>query len=45
MLVLAALMIGIFILWAVLFAEEIDDDNDGPGGGTMIPITNSIYHD
>ena len=42
MLVLAASMIGAFLLWSVLFAEEIDDDNDDPGGGTMIPITNPI---
>ena len=42
MLVIAASMIGGFILWSVLFADEIDDDNDGPGGGTMIPITNPI---
>jgi len=38
MLVFAAALIGAFIFWAVLFAEEIDDDNDGPGGGTMIPV-------
>ena len=37
MLVLAAMLIGSFILWYVIFADEVDDDNDGPGGGTMIP--------
>jgi hypothetical protein len=39
MIVLAATMVGSFILWSVLFADEVDDDNDGPGGGTMIPAT------
>lgn len=39
MLVLAATMICSFILWSVVFADEIDDDNDGPGGGTMIPAS------
>ena len=39
MLVLAVTMVGSFILWSVLFADEVDDDNDGPGGGTMIPAT------
>ena len=38
MLVLAATLIGSFILWAVIFADETDDDNDGPGGGMMIPV-------
>ena len=37
MLVLAATMVGSFILWSVLFADEVDDEDDGPGGGTMIP--------
>ena len=38
MLVLAASMICAFLLWSVLFAEEIDDDDDH-GGGMMIPAT------
>ena len=38
MLVLAASMIGAFLLWSVLFADEIDDDDDGHGGGMMIPV-------
>ena len=37
MLVLAASMIGVFILWSVLFADNIDDDDD-KGGGMMIPV-------
>jgi|TARA_Y100000033_G_scaffold12267_1_gene11397 hypothetical protein len=37
MLVIAASMIGGFILWSVLFADSIDDDDD-QGGGTMIPV-------
>ena len=39
MLVLAATMVVSFILWSVIFADEVDDDNDGPGGGTMIPAS------
>ena len=39
MLVLAATMVASFILWSVIFADEVDDDNDGPGGGTMIPAS------
>ena len=38
MLVLAASMIGGFILWSVLFANAVDDEDDGPGGGMMIPV-------
>ena len=37
MLVLAASLIGSFILWSVLFADNVDDEDDGPGGGMMIP--------
>jgi len=37
MLVIAASMIGVFILWSVLFADNIDDDDD-KGGGMMIPV-------
>ena len=39
MLVLAATLVGSFILWSVLFADEVDDDNDGPGGGMMVPVS------
>ena len=39
MLVLAATLVGSFILWSVLFADEIDDEDDGPGGGMMIPAS------
>ena len=39
MLVLAASLIGSFILWSVLFADEVDDEDDGPGGGMMIPVS------
>ena len=38
MLVLAASLIGGFILWSVLFADAVDDEDDGPGGGMMIPV-------
>ena len=37
MLVIAASMIGGFILWSVLFADAVDDDDDH-GGGMMIPV-------
>ena len=37
MLVIAASMIGGFILWSDLFADNIDDDDD-KGGGMMIPV-------
>ena len=39
MLVLAASLIGSFVLWSVLFADEVDDEDDGPGGGMMIPVS------
>ena len=39
MLVLAASMLASFILWSVIFADEVDDDNDGPGGGMMVPAS------
>lgn len=41
MLVLAASLIGSFILWSVLFADEVDDEDDGPSGGMMIPVPTS----
>ena len=41
MLVLAATLVGSFILWSVIFADEVDDDND-MDGGMMIPATNPI---
>ena len=30
------------LLLLVFYSDHPDDDNDGPGGGTMIPSTNSI---
>ena len=36
MLVLSATMLLGFILWSL--SQEVDDDNDGPGGGLMTPI-------
>ena len=39
MLVLAASLIGSFILWSVIFADEVDDEDDGPGGGMMVPVS------
>ena len=40
MLLLSATMLLGFILWSLF--QEVDDDNDGPGGGMMIPATNPI---
>jgi hypothetical protein len=37
MLLLSATMVMGFILWS-LSQENIDDDNDGPGGGLMQPV-------
>ena len=37
MLLLSATMLVGFILWS-LSQENIDDDNDGPGGGLMQPV-------
>tara|TARA_A100001035_G_scaffold17654_1_gene12064 strand:+ start:6613 stop:6738 length:126 start_codon:yes stop_codon:yes gene_type:complete len=41
MLVLAASLIGSFILWSVVFADKTDDDDD-QGGGLMQPVYNPI---
>ena len=41
MLVIAATLVGSFILWSVIFADEVDDEDDGPGGGMMIPVPTS----
>ena len=41
MLVIAALLLGAFILMSVLTDTDVDD-NDGPGGGMMIPAHNPI---
>ena len=36
MLLLSATMVMGFILWSL--SQEVDDDNDGPGGGLMQPV-------
>ena len=41
MLVLALSLFAVFILAAVL-TEDGSNDDDGPGGGKMIPATNPI---
>ena len=38
MLILSTTMILGFILWSIS-QENIDDDNDGPGGGMMVPAS------
>jgi len=42
MLLLAICMLGGFVFAALLSDRDVDDDNDGPGGGMMIPATNPI---
>ena len=41
MLLLATILIGAFIFGSAL-TDDVDDDNDGPGGGMMIPAYNPI---
>lgn len=36
MLVLASALVMLFIINAVL--SDVDDDNDGPGGGILTPV-------
>ena len=42
MLLLAASLFAIFIIGAMIENRDIDDDDDTPGGGIMIPVSNSI---
>ena len=42
MLVLASGLVILFIINAVLSDIDVDDDNDGPGGGMLIPAQNPI---
>ena len=39
MLVLATCLVGAFIISAIFTDGNIDDDNDGPGGGMMVPVS------
>ena len=38
MLVLAATLVGCLYYGQSSFADEVDDEDDGPGGGMMIPV-------
>jgi len=38
MAVLAAMLISGFIFWAAFMTEDVDDDDDGPGGGILTPV-------
>ena len=40
MLLLATCMLGGFVFAAVMSDRNTDDDNDGPGGGTLVPVLN-----
>tara|TARA_Y100000022_G_C13184509_1_gene345071 strand:- start:261 stop:389 length:129 start_codon:yes stop_codon:yes gene_type:complete len=42
MLLLASILMGTFIFYAAIFTEDIDDDDNGPGGGIMQPVTNPV---
>ena len=42
MLFLATCMLGGFVFAALMSDHNVDDDNDVPGGGMMIPATNPI---
>ena len=36
-LILASVLVGTFIFYAIVLSDDIDDD-DGPGGGLMTPV-------
>lgn len=38
MAVLAAMLISGFVFWAAFMTEDVDDDDDGPGGGILTPV-------
>ena len=37
MLVFSSMLIAGFIFWAAFMTEDIDDDDEGPGGGMLTP--------
>ena len=39
MLFLATCMLGGFIFAALMSDRDVDDDNDGPGGGMLVPVS------
>ena len=41
MLFLATCMLGGFVFAALMSDRDVDDDNDGPSGGMMIPVPTS----
>ena len=38
MLVFASMMISLFVFWAVFMTEDVDDDDNNPGGGMLTPV-------
>jgi hypothetical protein len=38
MLVFSAMAIAGFIFWAAFLTDDIDDDDDGPDNGLLIPV-------
>ena len=38
MLVFASMLIGLFIFWAAFMTDDVNDDDDGSGGGLMQPV-------
>ena len=42
MLLLVSILLGTFIFYAAIFAEDVDDDDNGPDGGLMQPVYNPV---
>ena len=40
MVLFASMMISLFIFWAAFMTDDVDDDDNGPGGGIMQPVYN-----
>ena len=38
MLLFSSMLIAGFIFWAAFMTEDIDDDDEGPGGGMLTPV-------
>ena len=38
MLVFASMLISLFIFWAAFMTDDVNDDDDGHGGGLMQPV-------
>jgi hypothetical protein len=38
MLLVSSMLISGFIFWAAFMTDDINDDDDTPGGGTLTPV-------